>query len=360
MAEPMPSDSIIFDGHNDVLLALYGSSREEGRSFFERGSSGHLDLPRAREGGFAGGFFAVYVPPDPAARRPTLRAEPGPAADLWTVLPPSVEQPFALRMAMSLTATLFRLEEESAGELQVVRDVSQLRRCLDAGTIAAILHFEGAEAIDTQLNTLEVLYRAGLRSIGLVWSRRNAFAEGVPFRFPSTPDTGPGLTDAGKDLVRACNRLGILVDLSHLNERGFWDVAELSTAPLVATHSNAHGLTPSTRNLLDAQLDAIRDSDGIVGVNFAVSFTREDGKQEADTPLDALARHFSYLAERMGVDHVAFGSDFDGTTVPTELGDAAGLPRLTDALRRAGFSEADLHKLGTENWLRVLERTWKE
>jgi membrane dipeptidase len=353
--QPLP----IFDGHNDVLLAVYGSNRQDGRSFFERGTSGHLDLPRAREGGFAGGFFAVYVTPDPATRRPVLRTPEGPAADPWTVLPPAVEHAFALRMAMSLTATLFRLEEESAGELRVVRDVSQLRGCLQTGTIAAILHFEGAEAIDPQLNTLEVLYRAGLRSIGLVWSRPNAFAEGVPFRFPSTPDTGPGLTDAGKDLVRACNRMGILVDLSHLNERGFWDVAEISTAPLVATHSNAHAITPTTRNLLDAQLDAIKASGGIVGVNFAVSFSREDGANEADTPLDALARHFSYLAERMGVDHVAFGSDFDGTTVPTELGDAAGLPRLVEALRRAGFSDTDLRKLGTENWVRVLEATWK-
>ncbi|HXM57988.1 MAG TPA: dipeptidase [Candidatus Dormibacteraeota bacterium] len=349
----------IFDGHNDVLLALYGGQRaSDRRSFFERGKTGHLDLPRAREGGFAGGFFAVYVTADPASRRPSLRTAPSEEEE-WSVLPPPVDQPFALRLAMSLTATLFRLEEESGGELQVVRDAAALRRCLDAGTIAAILHFEGAEAIDPQLNALEVFYRAGLRSLGLVWSRPNAFAEGVPFRFPSSPDTGPGLTAAGRELVRACNRMGILLDLSHLNERGFWDVAELSDAPLVATHSNAHAVTPCTRNLTDAQLDAVRDSGGVVGVNFAVSFSREDGKHDADTPLDALVRHFSYLCERMGADHVAFGSDFDGTTVPTELGDAAGLPRLVEALRRAGFGESDLRKLGTENWVRVLERTWK-
>src|SRR5215472_16061241 len=351
---PLP----IFDGHNDVLLSVYGYEGRAPRSFFQRGDQGHLDLPRAREGGFAGGFFAVWVPPDPAAGRPELR--PAPEEDsAEAALPPPVGQPFALRMAMALTGTLFRLEAESGGELRVVRDVAELRTCLETGTLAAVLHYEGAEAIDPQLNTLEVLYRAGLRSIGLVWSRANAFAEGVPFRFPSTPDTGPGLTEAGRELVRACNRMGILVDLSHLNERGFWDVAEISTAPLVATHSNAHAITPTTRNLLDAQLDAIKASGGIVGVNFAVSFSREDGANEADTPLDALARHFSYLAERMGVDHVAFGSDFDGTTVPTELGDAAGLPRLVEALRRSGFSEADLRKLGTENWLRVLDATWK-
>ncbi|HEY4028464.1 MAG TPA: dipeptidase [Candidatus Dormibacteraeota bacterium] len=350
----------IFDGHNDVLLTVYGGyPGVEQRGFFARGRIGHLDLPRAREGGFAGGFFAVWVTPDPASRRPVMRPD-GAAApgDDWTELPPAISQPFALRMAMSLTATLFRLEEESAGELRVVRSAAELRSCLGSGTLAAILHFEGAEAIDPELNALEVFHRAGLRSLGLVWSRPNAFAEGVPFRFPHSPDTGPGLTAAGRDLVRACNRLRIMIDLSHLNERGFWDVAELSDAPLVATHSNAHALTPTPRNLLDAQLDAIQASGGVVGVNFAVAFSREDGRREADTPIDALVRHFAYLSERVGVEHVAFGSDFDGTTVPKELGDAAGLPRLVDGLRAAGFGEADLRKLAHENWLRVLEQTW--
>ena len=354
---PLP----ILDGHNDVLLSVFGLDRETPRGFFERGDRGHLDLPRAREGGFAGGFFAVFVPSDPSGHRPELRppaAAGSPAAGELNELPPAVAQPFALRMATALTATLFRLEWESDGELKVVKDAAELRACLTGGTIAAILHFEGAEAIDPQLNALEVFYRAGLRSLGLVWSRPNAFAEGVPFRFPSTPDIGPGLTPAGRELVRACNRLGIMVDLSHLNERGYWDVAETSSAPLVATHSNAHALTPASRNLLDSQLDAIRRSDGIVGVNFAVEFTREDGGHEANTPLDAIVRHFSYLRDRMGVEHVGFGSDFDGATVPAELGDAAGLPRLVDALRGAGFSDDDLRKIAHENWLRVLERTW--
>jgi membrane dipeptidase len=354
----------IFDGHNDVLLEVYGYPRPEPRSFFVRGERGHLDLPRAREGGFAGGFFAVWIPPDPAAGRPALRppsgaASGGAASEDGEALAPAIHPGYALRMAMSLTATLFRLEAESEGQLQVVRDVSSLRSCLERGILAAILHFEGADAVDAELNALEVFYRAGLRSLGLVWSRPNAFAEGVPFRFPSSPDTGPGLTAAGKELVTACNRMGIMLDLSHLNERGFWDVAELSSAPLVATHSNAHALTPSPRNLLDTQLDAVRDSDGIVGVNFSVGFSREDGKQEADAPLDVLVRHFDYLCGRMGPDHVAFGSDFDGTTVPDALGDATGLPRLVDALRHAGFGEDDLRKLGHENWLRVLERTWR-
>jgi membrane dipeptidase len=191
-----------------------------------------------------------------------------------------------------------------------------------------------------------------------VWSRANDFAEGVPFRFPSSPDTGPGLTGAGRELVRACNRLGILVDLSHLNEAGFWDVAALSEAPLVATHSNAHALCPASRNLTDAQLDAIRDSNGVAGVNFAVTFLREDGRLVPDTPIAEIVRHIDYFAERMGIDHVAFGSDFDGAEIPAELDGVAGLPKLVAALGAAGYSEESVAKITHGNWLRVLRETW--
>jgi membrane dipeptidase len=181
----------------------------------------------------------------------------------------------------------------------------------------------------------------------------------VPFRFPSSPDTGGGLTDAGRELVRACNRLGILVDLSHLNEAGFWDVAGLSSAPLVATHSNAHALCAASRNLTDAQLDAIRDSGGVAGVNFAITFLREDGLLVPDTPITEIVRHIDYFAERMGIDHVAFGSDFDGAEVPAELGGAAGLPKLVTALRDAGYGDDAVAKITHGNWLRVLRDTWR-
>ena len=218
---------------------------------------------------------------------------------------------------------------------------------------------EGAEPIAADLSNLERWYERGLRSVGLVWSRPNEFAEGVPFRFPSSPDIGGGLSGAGFELVRACNRLGILVDLSHLNEAGFWDVASISDAPLVATHSNAHALCAASRNLLDPQLDAIGKSNGIVGVNFAVTFLREDGSLVPDTPIAEIVRHVEYLVERMGVDHVAFGSDFDGAVVPAELGGVGGLPKLVDALRSTGYDDAAVAKITHENWLRVLRATWR-
>ena len=179
-----------------------------------------------------------------------------------------------------------------------------------------------------------MFYAAGLRSLGPVWSRPNDFGEGVPFLFPHSPDTGPGLTDAGKALVRACNELGILVDVSHMNERGFWDVAALSTAPLVASHSNAHALTPTPRNLTDRQLDAIRESGGVVGVNFAIGFLTADGRDDPATPISRIVEHFPYLVERMGIDHVGFGADLDGARIPDAVGDVAGLPRVVDGCGR--------------------------
>ncbi|HEU5326823.1 MAG TPA: membrane dipeptidase, partial [Thermomicrobiales bacterium] len=152
---------------------------------------------------------------------------------------------------------------------------------------------------------------------------------------------------------------GIMLDLSHLNEQGFWDIAKLSDAPLVATHSNVHALCPSPRNLTDKQLDAICDSDGMVGLNFNSGFLREDGRPDPDVPLTTMVAHIDYLVERIGIDRVGFGSDFDGALMPTELKDVSGLPRLLAALLAAGYDAAALRKLAHENWVRVLRKTWK-
>lgn len=356
----------IFDGHNDTLLRLHGTSlhldESESvgeRSFFVESMEGHLDLPRAKRGGFAGGFFAIF-PPDPEhpqwMKEHLVITKKG-----YEVHPfPAIDPIYAQQLTMEVVARLFRLEEESQGQLKVVRTLEELHACLKAGILAAILHFEGAEAIDPHLDALSVFYQAGLRSLGLVWSRPNAFGYGAPFKFPHAPDTGPGLTAAGRELVRACNRLGIMIDLAHLNEQGFWDVAHLSQAPLVVTHSAVYALCASTRNLTDRQLDAIKASEGMVGLNFEVANLREDAYDDPNTPLAVMVRHIDYLVERLGIDGVGFGSDFDGgITVSQELGDVAGLPRLIATLREHGYDEGALRKLTHENWLRILGKTWQ-
>ncbi len=348
----------IFDGHNDVLLNLHLAERGAGRSFFVESEIGHLDLPRMRKGGFGGGFFAVFVPSEAGSTIPRQEGIIQTATGYEFPLAPAISYDYALKTTLAITARLFRLEAESQGQVKIVRTADELEASLHTNVLAALLHFEGAEAIDPQLDALEVFYQAGLRSLGIVWSRPNIFGHGVPFKFPHSPDTGPGLTDLGKDLVRACNRMGIMIDLSHITEQGFWDVEKLSNKPLVATHSNVHTLCPCPRNLTDKQLDAIKASEGMVGLNFAVSFLRPDGHNNADTPIDVMVQHIDYLVEHLGIEHVGFGSDFDGATIPHEIHDVSGLPKLVQALRSHGYDDAELRKLACENWIQVLRKTW--
>jgi membrane dipeptidase len=354
----LPARVPVFDGHNDAIQKLAPFADEDLRRFLDGGVAGHIDLPRAREGGFAGGMFAISVssprpPEDPL--NPTLRITDN---GYEVRLAEPVEPDPALRQAIDQLSALLRLEAISNGRIRIVRSADALEAAITEGVLALVLHVEGADAFDTEGRALDVFHAAGLRSLGIVWSRPSAFGHGVPFRFPVSPDTGPGLTDAGKALIRRCNELGVLVDVSHLNERGFRDVVRISTAPIVATHSSAWAICQTTRNLTDEQLVAIRDSDGLVGVNFEVSANRPDGYDEADTPVEVLVAMIDYLVERIGIDRVGFGSDFDGATMPNAIGDVAGLPVLIDALRQRGYDETAIEKLAWRNWLRVLRATW--
>ena len=258
----------------------------------------------------------------------------------------------------AMVSLLLRIERESQGRVRVCRNVDDIQQGIEDGVLAPVLHIEGAEAIDPNFELLDVLHAAGLRSLAPVWSRSNAFGHGVPFLCPSSPDTGPGLTDHGKELIGACNRLRILIDLSHLNERGFWDVAAISKAPLVATHSNAHALSPHSRNLTDKQLTAIGETGGMVGVNFATSYLRPDGCQDADTSVDLVIEHLEHILKHVGEDGVGFGSDFDGAKIPAGIGNAAGLQNLVQVMRARGYGEPLIEKLCYRNWLRVLGQIW--
>jgi membrane dipeptidase len=352
----MTKTPLVFDGHNDFLLRLLRDPRNREKTWLTDTGAGHLDLPRMRKGGFGGGFFAIYIASPESPHDIDKEMENPPyKLDLPEMIDVAAAQPVALSMAGHLKW----MERVSDGAFKICRTTQELRDCLASDVIAAIMHMEGAEAIGTDLDALYLFHDMGLRSLGPVWSRPTVFGHGVPFAFPSSPDTGPGLTAAGKDLVRLCNELGILVDLSHLNEAGFNDVAALSDAPLVATHSNAHAITASSRNLTDRQLAMIRDSKGMVGLNFATGFLNPDGRKADDRGFDPVVQHLDYLIEHLGEDHVGFGSDFDGAEVPAALHDVAGLGALRRALSQHGYDDALMNKLCHENWLKVLERTWK-
>ena len=343
----------IFDGHNDVLSKLVRAGGRDALRGFREGRDGHLDLPRARAGGFAGGLFAIWAP-SPGDWRAVEAMMEAPAYDV--PLPDPVPRDEATAAAFAQAALL--LELDRTGAVALCRSVADIRSAMAAGTMAAVMHLEGAEAIGPDLDALDVLHAAGLRSLGPVWSRPTIWGHGVPFRYPSKPDTGPGLTEDGLRLVRRCDELGVVIDLSHLNEAGFDDVARTSRNPLVATHSNVHALCPHARNLTDRQLDAIRDSDGMVGLNLAVSFLRADGRARGDVTPDVLLDHLDHLLDRLGEDRVGLGSDYDGATVPDFVADVAALPALRAAMRGQGYDEGLIAKLCHGNWLRVLGRVW--
>ncbi|MBN2630529.1 MAG: dipeptidase [Rhodobacteraceae bacterium] len=347
----------VIDGHNDILLRLLEAPENRDAIWLTDEGKGQLDLPRMQASGFAGGFFAIYLPSPMPHDAPDYQAQmANPPYAL--PLPDLIDAGAALPVAFAAASHLLWMERASAGQFRLCRTAADMRACLADGVIGGIMHMEGAEAIDESLDALHAFHAMGLRSLGPVWSRPTIFGHGVPFAFPASPDTGPGLTDAGKRLVAECNSLGVMIDLSHLNEAGFWDVAQLSQAPLVATHSNAHAVCPSTRNLTDRQLAAIRDSDGMVGLNFAVGFLREDGKKIEATGWEPILRHLDHLIAQLGEDRVGFGSDFDGAATPEVIGDVTGLPRLLDALRAHGYDDALLARLAHGNWLALMERTF--
>ena len=345
----------VFDGHNDVLTRLMMAGGVSQVHRFATGLDGHVDLPKAKKGGFAGGFFALWVP-SPALENEQNIDDLMTSASYQLPLDVPVKASAALLVVMEQAAILLALQ--ATGALKICTTAGQIKQCMQNNIIAAVLHMEGAEAIDADFHALEVLYEVGLRSLGPVWSRKTIFAEGVPFRFPSSPDIGSGLTDAGVELVKRCNHLKIMLDVSHLNEAGFWDIAKHTTQPIVATHSNAHALCAHARNLTDKQLSAIAETNGMVGLNFATAFLRNDGRMVPDVSLQRMLEHLDYLLEKLGENCVGLGSDFDGATVPSDIGSIAGLPHLTQAMSEHGYSAQLIEKLCSTNWIDLLERTW--
>jgi membrane dipeptidase len=341
----------VFDGHNDTLLKLEIAARR-GRpvNFADRLEGVDIDLSKAREGGFAGGLFAMFTP-----SRMEDFDHKFDHKDPKNFIP--VDQKNALEFTLAMFARLRRLARDMPDELAICSNADAVRRTMAEGRIAAVPHIEGAECIDLDFNSLEVLHSAGLRSLGLVWSRPNAFGDGAPMGYQPELYLGGGLTSAGKKLVTKCDDLGIMIDLSHLTEAGFWDVAKITGRPLVATHSNVHSLSPSARNLTDRQLAAIAESVGVVGLNFHVGFLNALCDATADASLDQMIRHLDHLIRILGEDGVALGSDFDGCILPSEIGNSSGLPKLISAMRASGFGEVLINKICRDNWLDVMERS---
>ena len=351
----------VFDGHNDTILEIFSPDPGHERSFFQKNTIGQLDLPRVRLGGFGGGLFSLYIP------APIGSPERNPHYGLTITedgyrmpLPSALNQTYAENFINSELEFLKRLEQEARGKVKLVTNFQELDSCWKNEILSMVLHFEGAEAIRADISNLEHFYEQGLRSLGIVWSRPNVFGNGVPFMYPHSPDTGEGLTQIGKKLVYQCNQSGIMLDLAHLNEKGFWDVAKISDKPLVVSHAGIYELNQSSRNITDNQLEAIKKTNGIIGIMFEPILTRSDGKPNKETSLRVIIEHIQYVVDKIGIDYVGIGSDFDGAKMPLELKDVTGLPKLIGLLQSIGYDTDSIEKIASKNWLRVLRETWKE
>jgi len=314
-------DSIIFDGHCDTLLEVLDGKRK----LSERSSEGHIDLPRLREGGVTAQVFAVFIED---------RYLPAGAA----------------KQTLRMLDTLYRELEANAGSFILATKAADIEQAKSAGKVAAVIGIEGAESLEGDLALLRVFYHLGLRLVTIAWSRRNQAADGV-----HESRTGGGLSSFGVDLVKECNRLGILVDISHLSAAGVRDVLQISPQPVIASHSNAYALCPHVRNLNDEQLTALAEKGGVVGVTFVPSFLTEE-RNEAS--LDKLLDHIDHIVRVAGIDHVGLGSDFDGfgPPPPTGLDDVTRLPGITAGLVARGYSAEQVRKILGGNFLRVFRQ----
>ena len=344
-----------FDGHNDLLYRLWMAKDQRISLWRDGKDAGHLDLERMQQSGYCGAFFAIWVPDQFSSMQDIENLMNQPQFDI--PLPKPIDHSYAQSVALSQASALIEMERLAPESFSICKTKSDLTASLSDGRVAAVMHMEGAEAIGQNLDQLFLWHKLGLRSLGPVWSRPTVFGNGVPFAFPSTPDRGEGLTPLGKDLVRLCDQLRIIIDLSHLNEKGFDDVFKQSNRPMVATHSNAHTKTAAARNLTDRQLHIIAETRGIVGLNFATAFLRIDGQKNTDTDWDDICRHMDHLLSILGEDHVALGTDFDGAVVPDIIGNVCGLPKFAEMMVKKGYGAELVHKITSANWINFLQET---
>ncbi len=254
---------------------------------------------------------------------------------------------------------LYEQEIKKCAHIEKAYTYADILKNKAAGKISSILTLEDAAPIGADLSRLDEFYRLGVRMICLTWNYENALA--FPNRHHLLPDgnfddrtprTDRGLTELGREAVKKMNKLGIVVDVSHLSDKGFYDVLKVTDKPIVASHSNARACAPHIRNLTDDMLYKLADVGGIAGMNYATAFLHEN-KEIGRQTVPQLLRHIKYIKEKIGIDHIALGSDFDGIAPDLELNSADKLPSLVTALSEAGFRDSEIEKITSGNALRV-------
>ncbi|NLW16274.1 MAG: membrane dipeptidase [Firmicutes bacterium] len=329
-ARRLHQDALVIDTHCDTLLrvlgrAPYQQQQHEPYRLADRHEEGHIDLPRLKEGGVDVQFFAAYIEP---------------------IFKPDR----ALKRTMQIFDAFFTELEANSDSMLLATTVQDIITAKEQGKIAAVLAIEGGEALEGDMGVLRMFHRLGVRSIGLTWNERNDIADGV-----GDSRSNGGLSAFGAAVIEEMNRLGILVDVSHLSDAGFWDVIEISKHPIIASHSNARAVCNHRRNLNDEQIQALAKNGGVMGMNFAAGFVKEDGKPTLDDLLD----HIDHIVQLVGPHHVGLGSDFDGIgATPEGLNDVTAMPLITEGLLKRGYSDEHIRLILGGNYLRVFREVW--
>ncbi len=315
-------NSYIVDGHCDSLIHFVNGER----TLVEPSEGGHWDTQRAKLAGVALQFMAAFI-----------ETKYKPAMSTWR--------------GLQLIEGAHRFIEGHPEQVFLVRDKSDLMQIPDPNRIGILLSVEGGEILGEDLFMLELIFKLGVRALGLTWNQRNALADGV-----GETDSQCKLTNFGQKVVLRMNHLGMLIDVSHLNEAGFWHVLELSKAPVTASHSCAKSLCAHSRNLTDQQLCALAKHKGVVGVNFYPQFLKENDKASRDDVI----RHICHISEVAGVETVGLGSDFDGISeTPEGLEHVGDYYRLLEDLTRIGFSTLEIEQIAGRNFIRLLSNVLK-
>lgn len=306
---------MFIDFHCDTLMDTV-----DGKRSLMDGGEGHINLPALESSGVLMQVFACFV-------------------DDMYVRKKAADRVFAM------IDSFYNEVDKSGGRLEPVYRFDDLNRIKENGRVGGLLSIEGGEALEGSMYLLRDFYRLGVRAITLTWSRRNELGDGIG------EDSGSGLTSFGKDVVKEMNRIGMIVDVSHLNERGFWDVINVASAPVIASHSDCRALCSHPRNLTDEQIRAIADTGGVIGINFAAEFL-SDGQAS----MNDIIRHIDHIADVAGIGCVGFGSDFDGCTIPGDMSGVSDMLLIRQNLIDSGYGIEDVDKICYKNWERVIKK----
>lgn len=252
-----------------------------------------------------------------------------------------------MRRAVQLIDKVYTEAEIYSEFVEICKCTNDINNTLGKGKVAAVLSIEGGEALEGELSALRTFYRLGVRCLGLTWNYRNELADGV-----GSAASGGGLTPFGREVIAEMNRLGMMIDVSHLSEKGYWDVIELSASPIIASHSNARAVCDHPRNLTNSQIEALKNKGGAMGLNFCPAFLNSSGK----AAIEDIIRHIEHIAGISGEDHIGIGADFDGIdNTPEDLRGVQELNCLFDRLLALNYSQSFVEKLAGANYMRVIK-----